>query len=270
MEALQSVMQAVHPYMQQINAFRFIKGETPFSGYLEPWATVVLYYITLRVLQQFMKNRKAYEFRAFLFVHNMLLSIGSLILFVALVYVLAEKSQVFNLRQMICAPSMHFDGRLQFIYYINYFFKYYELIDTVLLVLRKKPVPFLHEYHHAATLILTWSQQREHSTVQWVPIVLNLLVHVLMYYYYAMSAIGVRIWWKQYLTSLQISQFIIDVIACSYAYAVFIFNGFDYNSCYGTQTGAIQGILILSSYLFLFIRFYQQTYKSSGKGKKEE
>jgi hypothetical protein len=62
-------------------------------------------------------------------------------------------------------------------------------LDTFLLVARKKPVTFLHEYHHAATLVLCWIQQREYSTVQWVPILLNLGVHVIMYYYFAMTAL---------------------------------------------------------------------------------
>mmetsp|Transcript_14726 Transcript_14726/g.31564 ORF Transcript_14726/g.31564 Transcript_14726/m.31564 type:complete len:277 (+) Transcript_14726:66-896(+) len=241
--------------------WRFEKDVTPFSGYAAPWITVGVYFVLIRVLQMVMKGRKPFEFPMLLFVHNFLLSIASAVLWAALVFVLVEKALEYNLAQMICSKDMHDDGRLQLIYYINYFFKYYELLDTFLLVLRNKPVPFLHEYHHAATLILTWSQQREHSTVQWVPIVLNLLVHILMYYYYAMSAIKIRVTWKKYLTTVQILQFVIDVMACAYAYGVFIIGGFNYDKCYGTQTGAITGILILASYLLLFVRFYVETYQ---------
>jgi len=45
---------------------------------------------------------------------------------------------------------------------------------------------------------------------------------VVMYYYYARtSVIKKRVWWKQYLTTMQIVQFIIDIIII---YAVLIAN----------------------------------------------
>ena len=39
---------------------------------------------------------------------------------------------------------------LQGVYYLNFLTKLYELLDTLLLVLRKKPIAFLHwcDYQH--------------------------------------------------------------------------------------------------------------------------
>ena len=92
-----------------------------------------------------------------------------------------------------------------------------ELMDTLLLVLRSRPTPPLHVIHHAATLVLCWTQLLDDTACQWVPIALNLVVHVAMYCYYALATLGRTVWWKRHLTSAQIAQFAIDVPACAAA-----------------------------------------------------
>ncbi|KAJ8905628.1 hypothetical protein NDN08_002134 [Rhodosorus marinus] len=248
--------------------WRYVPGETPLSK-LSVAATVVLgYFLVIHVLQSVMEYRKPMNTKAPLIAHNAFLCIASAILFIWLGVTLGynsphgRMSAKDTLDFMICSSELHDNGSLHLIYWLNYLLKYYELLDTVFLVLRKKPVMFLHEYHHGATLLLTWSQQNEHSTAQWVPILYNLGVHVAMYYYYILSALKIHVWWKKHLTTVQIIQFIVGVSSSSYAYYRYLFTP---EKCHGNDTGAIVGVSVLFSYFILFTRFYFQTYWSMKK-----
>ena len=91
-----------------------------------------------------------------------------------------------------------------------------------------------------------------------------------MYWYYFQSARGIRIWWKKYITMLQILQFVIDlgfVYFASYTYFSSVYFPWAPNMgrCAGEEFAAFAGIGILSSYLLLFISFYFATYKKEKK-----
>ena len=147
---------------------------------------------------------------------------------------------------------------------------------------------FLHCYHHGATAFLCYTQLIGHTPVSWVPITLNLTVHVVMYWYYFQAARGIRIWWKEWITRLQIAQFVIDlgnnsrlpplartsltqesgfVYYATYSYAASVyFPSFPHvGKCGGEEFAAFTGCATLSSYLVLFISFYAATYKKASK-----
>lgn len=99
------------------------------------------------------------------------------------------------------------------------------------------------------------------------------MVHVVMYWYYFQSARGIRIWWKKYITMLQILQFVIDLGFVYFAsYTYFTSSYFDWmpnmGKCAGEEFAAFAGMGILSSYLLLFISFYLATYKRSGRARR--
>jgi fatty acid elongase 3 len=112
-------------------------------------------------------------------VHNILLSAGSgwlLALMLEEVIPIWKRNGAFY---SICGEGA-WTMRLETFYIINYYIKYWELIDTLFLVLKEKPLAFLHVYHHSATALLCYSQLQGKTSVSWVVICLNLAVHVLM------------------------------------------------------------------------------------------
>jgi fatty acid elongase 3 len=87
--------------------------------------------------------------------------------------------------------------------------------------------------------------------------VANTTVHVFMYYFYACQAVGIDVWWKRYLTSLQIAQFVADETGnVAWAY----YRAYVGRPCSGSWFGFWFGMGIIASFLVLFIQFYERSY----------
>ncbi|KAK0086837.1 hypothetical protein PV326_005414 [Microctonus aethiopoides] len=75
-----------------------------------------------------------------------------------------------------------------------YFFaKIIELLDTIFFVLRKKQnqVTFLHVYHHSLTALFSWGYLKFLPSEQGVLLAfINSIVHIVMYTYYLIAAMG--------------------------------------------------------------------------------
>lgn len=236
---------------------------------------MVGYYVVLALIVFAMKDRPVgYELKTWVFYHNAFLSIGSLALLLGIIYELLKLNQSYSMFEIFC-PARDVTGReggLFFYYYVNYIFKYIELIDTIQLALKKRELTLLHTYHHGATLLLTAVMLKARVSVQFIHIGLNLTVHVLMYGYYAASVVIKKYnpWWKSHLTTMQIIQFVLGLAAGLYAIHLRVTQ----NICHGDIGSANLALLILLSYLLLFIRFFISTYilkKRPGKegGSKE-
>ncbi|CAO1618097.1 unnamed protein product [Parajaminaea phylloscopi] len=92
--------------------------------------------------------------------------------------------------------------------WIFYISKYYEVVDSIILVLKGKPVSNLQSYHHAGALLAMWIAYRFQSQAVWVFVAFNSGVHTAMYSYYFCSAMKLPFpkTLKRNLTTLQIAQ----------------------------------------------------------------
>lgn len=104
-------------------------------------------------------------------------------------------------------PIDHYGrGAVAFWATIFVFSKIPELIDTVFIVLRKKPLLFLHWYHHITVMMYCWQSYGNVSSSGLYFVSMNYCVHAVMYFYYFLTAIGQRPKWAFFVTIMQLSQ----------------------------------------------------------------
>ena len=119
------------------NDFEFIHGVTPLSTRYEVVIALITYFAVIFGGQQLMENRPIIKLKFIFQLHNLLLTLSSL----ALLTLFAEQLFPILSRNGIFYTVCNYDAwtrRLELLYYLNYLVKYWELADTIFLVLRKK------------------------------------------------------------------------------------------------------------------------------------
>jgi fatty acid elongase 3 len=97
------------------------------------------------------------------------------------------------------------------------------------------------------------------ATAMWIPLLLNTFVHIVMYYYYLLVCLGYPVWWKMYLTDLQIFQFVIDIVSFTFWLYIYWFVMIPAGKqCSGSFWGGVFAYVVLWSFLFLFTRLRMQ------------
>ncbi|XP_055692439.1 elongation of very long chain fatty acids protein 7-like [Lutzomyia longipalpis] len=157
-----------------------------------------------------MMDRKPFNLQRTIIVYNALQVILNAIIFI-------ESSHLYlQLYDLRCQPVDYNVSpktvRLARISYIYCLTKFFDFLDTVFFVLRKKKFLFLHSYHHAGMAVVCSFLYKFVANSHFILMgIINSFVHVLMYCYYELAAINPdyrnNLWWKKYITQLQIFQF---------------------------------------------------------------
>jgi len=254
--------------VEYINKFEFVPNETPFSVWYIPIGTATTYLALVYLLRHFMQDReKVSNLGYFPIIHNVNSLIISITTLTGMLYYFIRLNVTYNWDPNIifCDTNQVAvnKGGLYFWIYMFYLSKYYDLVDTFIIILRKGKLMTLHVWHHFITLILVWSCLQTRLPAQWSAEIINAFVHVPMYYYYLMSELKVEIWWKKYLTQLQILQFVMaNVLHLTSFYFHYVLG----RNCSSFDTWANGfGLFVLNSYLVLFIQFYRSSYLARKK-----
>jgi len=232
---------------------------------------VASYVIGIKWLQSYMKNREPVEgLKPVLIIYNLFLVCLSM-------WMVEEiaRHAYFGIGYTWGCNNMSFENSdahvgLAKALYVFWISKMIEFVDTILMALRKRndQISFLHIYHHVSMPLLWWIgiKYTAGGDAYWTAL-FNSFVHVIMYSYYLFAALGYQIWWKPYLTQLQMFQFFINMFFSILSESGYCGPGYTYSVWLRRSLA-----LYMFSLLILFGNFYIQAYlaKKRGGPKKKE
>nr|XP_002740723.1 PREDICTED: elongation of very long chain fatty acids protein 6-like [Saccoglossus kowalevskii] len=239
--------------------------DTAWQVWLENywWLSIVasvMYIFTIFSIQRFMKHRHRLELRGLLIVWNVALAafsiFGACRSLKAMYITLTSR----GLHESICTPGDIYSNNEITGVWAMYFeiSKVVEFGDTLFIVLRKGNLIFLHWYHHVTVLIyVCYSATDRTSTGYWF-MLLNFMVHSVMYSYYAFRAARIRLpkIIPMSITAMQLLQ-MIGGCAVQHHVNYSLNHGYD---CQVTSRNNFLGSLMYGSYLLLFAQFFYKAY----------
>ncbi|GMG19787.1 unnamed protein product [Ambrosiozyma monospora] len=161
---------------------------------------------------------------------------------------------------------------LNFYAYWFYMSKYYEMIDTVIILMKGRQAMFLQIFHHAGAVLCMWTGARFASPPCWIFVVFNSCVHTVMYFYYTLCCLHfpVPVKFKKSLTSFQIIQFIIGacVISSHQFMNYFDLDSGEYKNCVPDiekHLSIICNVWFCIFLTYLFRQFFVQSYQKKLK-----
>lgn len=254
----------------------FVRGDSwswfaLFTPPAVPFGLVLLYWFTLKPISKAIRDSfniqpKGKLLKGFVILHSLILAVYSgwtAVNSIPLVYnTIIEHGSIFG---MLCDNNGSLWIGKDFSFWATHFYisKFYEFLDTVIVILQGKEPIFLQTYHHAGIVICMWGLVVSSSASTAVVVCLNSFIHTLMYTYYVFAALGVKSPLKSYLTQAQIIQFIVGV-------GITIPTHFMPN-CLTSFESLSLGVLQLYTFvlIFLFGSFYISSYKKGGDNQKK-
>eukprot|EP00698_Gefionella_okellyi_P005247 TRINITY_DN14786_c0_g1_i1.p1 TRINITY_DN14786_c0_g1~~TRINITY_DN14786_c0_g1_i1.p1 ORF type:complete len:304 (-),score=37.68 TRINITY_DN14786_c0_g1_i1:84-995(-) len=256
------MMELYKPILEPVeNWLRFYDPEAVLVGAVGAWAIPAIA-ISLYIAFVFGVPpliQKPVECNRALKLWNLGLAVFSAVIFVFWAIAWGEVLLQYGLREVLCTTDRiyfypgNMIGVCSFIFTMS---KFVELGDTIFLVLRKKPVIFLHWYHHITVLAFCWFALVAQYPAGHVFGIMNAAVHSIMYWYYFLMASGARPRWGSYLTLVQLSQMVVGIVLTSTWAYYHLFTGGCSMMRVSGNWGIASSTVMYASYFLLFLQFY--------------
>ena len=227
-------------------------------------ATIPVYLFGIYAGQKIMQSRDAVNLKWQLFTWNLMLAVFSLIGAARVVHDFCHVLTRYDVYASVCILGpCNVRGFWMSAFALS---KVVELGDTVFLILRKRPVIFLHWYHHVSVLLFTWTSSAEAASFGRYFMGINFIIHFFMYSYYAVQSLGIRLGKaiSMTITTLQIAQMLAGIFVVAYANRM-IRQG---TYCEVKEKTITIALVMYASYFILFVRFFYKAYISSGGSEK--
>ncbi|XP_075831226.1 very long chain fatty acid elongase 3 [Microtus pennsylvanicus] len=242
--------------------------------YLEAyWVTsfliVLIYLLLIFVGQNYMRPRKSFSLQGPLILWSFCLAIFSILGAVRTWKFMGTLLFTRGLQQTVCFANYVDDTIVKFWSCIFVLSKVVELGDTVFIVLRKRPLIFIHWYHHSTVLLFTsFGFKNKLPSGGWF-MTMNFGVHSIMYTYYTLKAAKVKhpSMLPITITSLQILQMVMGTI-----FGILNYIWRQEKGCYASTLHFFWSFMLYGTYFLLFAHFFHQAYlrpKSKAKSKSQ-
>jgi len=232
-----------------------------------PLIAIILYWVMVFVGPKLMEKREPFNLKVLLMLWNFFLWVLSVGMFLGISIPVINFLYGNGWYQVMCMPRGHlYYGVAFFSSWLFALSKYLELIDTLFIILRKRPLNFLHWYHHTTVLAYTWFCLVIMAPPGALFGAVNAFVHSIMYYYYFLTSTGRRPSWGKLVTIIQLTQMVVG-ISISVIWVVYYLTEED---CPMLHAHAYMStsLALYASYFILFLNFYIQRYVRKPSGSK--
>jgi len=237
-----------------------------FVDYMDvPFYVAILYLASVSYGVKWMESREPFRFTIFLGVWNLALAVFSLRGATVLVPPLIETWRAKGTKPVLCHLGWWYDGEVGMWVMLFALSKIPELFDTLFLILQKKPVIFLHWYHHVTVMLYCWLAYPNNATGATFA-AMNYVVHTVMYGYYFCTAIpwarNIARSLSKWITALQLVQMVAGLgLVCA---TRSFMNDQSSDACPDVgAAGNRAALMMYASYFVLFAKFFSDRYRKT-------